>query len=612
VALCGKWLAPETHREEREKREKQPNPPYQMPSSSSSSSEEESFEESSSSSEEEQKSSSSSEEIDEDPESSSSSDAPAPESDSSSSNLSDAGNDRQAKGAAAKGSGKKGRASASSSSSSRERRKRKAAAAASNKRKDISGDGHTPPESKKPRAEVEPEGGKHKSSHSDDRGAAKGGNAAAADDGALKVKKKGLFKRLSHKIMRKGGKKERGGKAPAHGGAQPGYDHVAPPMHTQTAHGPLFAATFSELPDDLQKKVIRAKVDLENIDGANWEVMLNVLRFVTKLNLASDYEHYKIRKKQREARDPAASNLPREMLQAAEDHGAILRTNPKAIYNKAEFTGKGGFGKVFTCRSRMDKEKVVALKKTPNRTPKERRMNKDEIAVLHHCNHRNVVQFKRSYMWDQEMALVMEYMEGGSLSEACKKYPFEEGHIAHVAREVLNGISYLHSQNLVHRDLKSANIMMTTKGDVKLIDFGLTVHIDYCHTHMVGSPFWMPPEMIRNEPHGFPADIWSFAICLIEMADQRPPNRKSRILSLYESGTVGLKPYVDAQEKYSEQFADFLCRCLVVNPNDRATPSELLRHEFLDCAYPKKEIEKALREVVYSKAFDRSGFGGVM
>jgi serine/threonine protein kinase len=252
---------------------------------------------------------------------------------------------------------------------------------------------------------------------------------------------------------------------------------------------------------------------------------------------------------------------------------------------------------------------MVALKKTPNRTPKEKRMNRDEIAVLHHCNHRNVVQFKRSYMWDQEMALVMEYMEGGSLSEACKKYPFEEGHIALVAREVLNGLSYLHSQNLVHRDMKSANIMMTTKGDVKLIDFGLTVHIDYCHTHMVGSPFWMPPEMIRNEPHGFPADIWSFAVCLIEMADQRPPNRKSRILSLYESGTIGLKPYVDAQEKYSEEFSDFLLRCLIVNPSERATPSELLKHPFIEQAYPKKQLEKALQQVVYSKIIDRTGFG---
>jgi len=234
-------------------------------------------------------------------------------------------------------------------------------------------------------------------------------------------------------------------------------------------------------------------------------------------------------------------------------------------------------------------------------------MNLDEIAVLKFCNHPNIVQYMNSYIFEDEVSVVMEYMEGGTLSEAVKRFTFNEDHIAYIARETLKGIQYLHSNNLVHRDLKSGNVMLTTKGELKLIDFGLAIEISKCRVHMVGSPFWMPPEMIQCKPHGFPADIWSFAICLIEMADKRPPNRKARIKSMFITATEGLIPYVQEQNHYSNLFKDLLHKCLEMDPSKRSTAEQLLSHPFIIQATTQVVMEDILRQIFLTRAFENSG-----
>eukprot|EP01119_Soliformovum_irregulare_P019522 TRINITY_DN619_c0_g1_i1.p1 TRINITY_DN619_c0_g1~~TRINITY_DN619_c0_g1_i1.p1 ORF type:complete len:554 (+),score=199.42 TRINITY_DN619_c0_g1_i1:14-1675(+) len=375
--------------------------------------------------------------------------------------------------------------------------------------------------------------------------------------------------------------------------------------------GPIYANCVKDLPEELRRKIAKAKIDDDKLDE-NFEVLCNVLRFTTKKNVIKYSVEEKTKeekekekgKKRHEKNDPAASNISPELLKASES--TITYGSPKKFYKKAEFTGKGGFGRVYYAKTVKDKSSV-AIKKMPFVTPKEKRMNLDEIAVLNYCNHPNIVKYHRSFVFEDETAVVMEYMEGGSLSEAVKTYSFEESHIAYVAQEMLNGIIYLHKNNLVHRDLKSANVMLTTRGDVKLIDFGLTVDISRCRLHMVGSPFWMPPEMVKSEPHGFPADIWSFAICLIEMADKKPPHRKARIKAMFLSATEGLMPYVEEQTKYSEDFKNFLEKCLQVDPTLRSTPEDLLKHKFLTMAASKKDMESVLKEIFITNAFENSG-----
>jgi len=333
----------------------------------------------------------------------------------------------------------------------------------------------------------------------------------------------------------------------------------------------------------------------------HFDILCNVLRFTTKRNVIRPNNDDK---KKLDKGSSGESNLPPQMVKAAEEF--IHYSNPMKLYKKTEFAGKGGFGRVYYAKSIKDKASV-AIKKMPHVTIKEKRMNIDEIAVLNMCNHPNIVSYFKSYIYENEAAVIMEYMEGGSLSEAVRRYTFDEGHIAYVAREMLQGIAYLHKNNLVHRDLKSANIMMSTKGHVKLIDFGLTVDISRCRLHMVGSPFWMPPEMIKCEPHGFQADIWSFAVCLMEMADKQPPNRKARIKAMFTTATEGLIPYVFEQTKYSGVFKQFLYLCLQLDPEKRSNAEELLNNEFLSKALPQKSMENIVREIFLTNAFESSG-----
>jgi len=373
---------------------------------------------------------------------------------------------------------------------------------------------------------------------------------------------------------------------------------------------PIFANCINDLPLELAAKIRKSKIDDEKMDQY-FHVLANVVRFTMKKNIFTNQhtiEQDEQRKKEKQKREAADSNLKPVMRQNSAQ--TLLLENPTKLYKKTQFAGKGGFGRVYYAKHINEKAQGarVAIKKMPHKSVKEQRMNLDEVAVLYFCDHPNIVKYHHSYLYDDEIALIMEYLEGGSLSQACKRFTFTESHIAHIAREMLKGISYLHTNHLVHRDLKSANVMLSIKAEIKLIDFGLTVDASMCKVHMVGSPFWMPPEMIQNKPHGYPADIWSFAICLMEMADKKPPHRKSRVKAMFISGTEGLAPYViERQPHYSQEFSDFLLLCLNMDPSQRATTEQLLQHPFLTKAATLKTMEGVLREIFLTVAFENSG-----
>lgn len=179
---------------------------------------------------------------------------------------------------------------------------------------------------------------------------------------------------------------------------------------------------------------------------------------------------------------------------------------------------------MFLVNSSID-SKEVAIKKTPHKTAKQIGKNVLEIKYLKLCKpHPNVVNFIRSYLIEDEVWMVTELLKGGTLRDASRKYAFQERHISYIAKQILKALLFLHSNQLVHRDIKCANVMIGSKGEVKLIDFGFCCSVakgSVCG--MVGSPFWMPPEMIKRQPYGLSADIWSFGICLMELANQYPP-----------------------------------------------------------------------------------------
>jgi len=361
----------------------------------------------------------------------------------------------------------------------------------------------------------------------------------------------------------------------------------------------IVANCLAELSDDLQDKIKKAKLPEDKVN-ANFRILLNILHFLTKDSYRMDDNvptppraHYR--------RPYASAKLIEEAKRIARSPDKSI----KKLFKHIEFSGKGGFGRVFGAKDTTTK-RHVAIKKLPHVTERDKRNNWCEIGFLATCKHPNIVRFLGAWEMTDEVWIVMEFLEGGTLHEAIKVHQFCERHIAYIAREVLKALDFLHSNKFVHRDLKSANVMMSIDGEIKLIDFGLCADISEGERiQMVGSPFWMPPEMIRREPHGCPADIWSFAVCLLEMYLREPPNASSRLRAMFIAATDGLKDSIPAHA--SPEAKDFLSHCLELDPKKRATAAELLKHPFVQGPRLSDGIKDVLRGIFISQSLALSG-----
>jgi len=142
--------------------------------------------------------------------------------------------------------------------------------------------------------------------------------------------------------------------------------------------------------------------------------------------------------------------------------------------------------------------------------------------------------------------------------------------------------------------------MMAVDGTIKLIDFGLCHDTKICGNvvEMVGSPFWMSPEMIRGEVHSFGADIWSFAICVLELANNEAPNRDNKIRAMFQVATVGLSNPLTKPERWSSNFKWFMSACLEIKTLERASAEELLTHPFF-----KEVTQRSVMQEIFSSIF---------
>ncbi|NXX39865.1 PAK3 kinase, partial [Tricholaema leucomelas] len=131
-----------------------------------------------------------------------------------------------------------------------------------------------------------------------------------------------------------------------------------------------------------------------------------------------------------------------------------------------------------------------------------------------------------SYLVGAELWLVLEYLAGGSLADVVKVTRMNEGETAVVCRECLQGLDCLHSDGIIHRDIKGCNILLGMDGSVKLADFGVCALLTpekNKRTSYAGTPHWIAPEILREEPYGAKVDIWSLGITAVEMAEGEPP-----------------------------------------------------------------------------------------
>ncbi|KAF4793758.1 p21 (RAC1) activated kinase 4 [Turdus rufiventris] len=283
----------------------------------------------------------------------------------------------------------------------------------------------------------------------------------------------------------------------------------------------------------------------------------------------------------------------RAALQMVVDPG-----DPRTYLDNFIKIGEGSTGVVCIATVRGS-GKLVAVKKMDLRKQQRRELLFNEVVIMRDHQHENVVEMYNSYLVGDELWVVMEFLEGGALTDIVTHTRMSEEQIAAVCRSVLRALAVLHAQGVIHRDIKSDSILLTHDGRVKLSDFGFCAQVNKevpRRRSLVGTPYWMAPELISRLPYGPEVDIWSLGVMVIEMVDGEPPYFNEPPLKAMKLIRDNLPPRLKNGHKVSPSLKGFLERMLVRDPAQRASAPELLRHPFLGVAGPPACIVPLMRQ----------------
>ncbi|XP_070796536.1 serine/threonine-protein kinase 3 isoform X2 [Pituophis catenifer annectens] len=258
-----------------------------------------------------------------------------------------------------------------------------------------------------------------------------------------------------------------------------------------------------------------------------------------------------------------------------------LTKQPEEVFDVLEKLGEGSYGSVFKAIHK-ESGQVVAIKQVPVESDLQEIIK--EISIMQQCDSPYVVKYYGSYFKNTDLWIVMEYCGAGSVSDIIRlrNKTLTEDEIATILKSTLKGLEYLHFMRKIHRDIKAGNILLNTEGHAKLADFGVAGQLTDTmakRNTVIGTPFWMAPEVIQEIGYNCVADIWSLGITSIEMAEGKPPYADIHPMRAIFMIPTNPPPTFRKPELWSDEFTDFVKKCLVKNPEQRATATHLLQDE---------------------------------
>ncbi|KAI4138381.1 MAG: hypothetical protein LQ341_004693 [Variospora aurantia] len=302
----------------------------------------------------------------------------------------------------------------------------------------------------------------------------------------------------------------------------------------------------------------------------------------------------------------------------------VSKEDPQISYAKQKKIGQGASGSVYVARINAEAtsqvarriykthgpKSLVAIKQMDLRNQPRKELIVNEIIVMKESSHPNIVNFLDSFLQEgnNELWVVMEFMEGGALTDVIdNNKQITEAQISTICNETCKGLAHLHSQNIIHRDIKSDNVLLDARGNVKITDFGFCAKLTEAKSKratMVGTPYWMAPEVVKQREYGPKVDMWSLGIMAIEMIESEPPYLNEEPLKALFLITTNGTPTLKNPDRLSRELKVFLSQCLTVTVENRATADEILRCEFL------RKMGCELRTLTDLLRFNRGAGGG--
>lgn len=279
--------------------------------------------------------------------------------------------------------------------------------------------------------------------------------------------------------------------------------------------------------------------------------------------------------------------------------------NPESTWNLVGELGDGSFSRVYKAEHKPT-GRLAAAKICELKNEDELQDLNVEIDILSACRHPNIVELIEAYYYESRLWMLIEFCEGGAVDGIMNELekPLTEPQIRYICHELCQGLAFLHSNKVIHRDLKAGNVLLTLGGEVKIADFGVSAknkHTLQKRDSFIGTPYWMAPETIqcetvRDYPYDYKADIWSLGITLIEFAQQDPPHHDMSPVRVLLKIQKGEPPKLDFPSRWSKEFNDLLTLCLNKDPTKRPTASELLDHPFIRDATDVKPVRDLILE----------------